>query len=242
MRYFLAEVSTNRKTGPIPVATTSRDSCPPSCPLIGAGGCYAEFGPLRIHWNDISNHKKGLTFSEFLQKIRQLPRRQLWRYGQAGDLPGIGEVINRDELLELARANRGRPVIAFTHKSMTDENLSAVREAGEMGFHINLSADDVKEADDLASTGLPVATVLPVEYGRKNSRGSWVETLAEYRNRIKNLGLTTPEGRKIAICPATYLNTRCSDCRVCSHSRKGVIIGFPAHGIKRNKIGKMDTS
>ena len=41
--YHLTKVSSNRKTGPIPVSTTTSDSCPPTCSLKGAG-CYAEQG------------------------------------------------------------------------------------------------------------------------------------------------------------------------------------------------------
>lgn len=241
MFYYLTKVSRNSKTGPIPVSTSSRRTCPPSCPLL-RNGCYAEGGPIRIHWDQISSGERGMPFEEFLQEIRKLPRNQLWRYGQAGDLPGEGDAIDREALAELARANRSRPVIAFTHKPPTSYNMGALREARTLGFQVNLSADDLKEADDLADTGFPVVVVLPPEMGRKTVRGKWAETLSEYRSRLKGHRLETPKGRKIAVCPAQYTDTQCSDCRVCSHSRKGVIIGFPAHGNKRNKIGKMDTS
>lgn len=242
MHYFLTEVSTNRKTGPIPVATISKHSCPPSCPLIGDGGCYAEGGPLRIHWNGVTDGSRGYSFDEFLKRVRRIPRGQIWRYGQAGDLPGEGEIIDKAQLLELAKANAGRPVIAFTHKRPTNENLEAIKAAAALGFQINLSADDLSEADLLAETGLPVVTVLPAIFGRKTVRGQWAETLSDYRSRVRKLTLKTPKNLRVAVCPATYSDTRCSDCRVCSHTRKGVVIGFPAHGNRKSKIGTMDTS
>lgn len=242
MFYYLTEVSRNKKTGPIPVSTSSKLTCPSSCPLIGEGGCYAEAGPIRLHWQQVTNGERGTDFKEFLLKIRRLPRKQLWRFAQAGDLPGEGDVIDRDQLIELAKANRSRPVIAFTHKPATAYNVDALREARSLGFQVNLSADDLSEADELAKTGLPVVVVLPADTGRKTVRGKWAETLTEYRTRLKKYLLITPANHKVAICPATYTDTTCNDCGVCAHNRNSVIIGFPAHGTRKKKIGRMDTS
>lgn len=47
--YHFTRVSGNAKCGPIPVTTTSADSCPPTCSFKG-NGCYAESGPLAMHW------------------------------------------------------------------------------------------------------------------------------------------------------------------------------------------------
>jgi len=237
--FHLTEVSRNSKTGPIPVATISRSTCPTSCPLMGNGGCYAEFGPLRLHWNNVDKGKSGTSFDEFLKKIKKLPRHQLWRYGQAGDLPGEGDNIDEARLTELAQANAGRPVIAFTHKPPTPENLEAISKAADLGFHINLSADDMSEADQLANHNLSVVVVLANTYERSSKGGEWTESLSDYRRRLKHLTRTTPQGRKIAVCPATYTDTRCSECGVCSTARSGkVIIGFPAHGVKKHMISR----
>ena len=84
-----SQPSRNRKTGPIPVVTASKDTCPATCPLRGAG-CYAEHGPLALQWE-----KCRLTLDELCQRIRRLPKRQLWRYGQAGDLPASMEEIEK---------------------------------------------------------------------------------------------------------------------------------------------------
>jgi hypothetical protein len=187
---------------------------------LRGNGCYAEFGPLALHW------RNGLTLSwtEFLEAVADLPRRRPWRYGQAGDLPR-----GRDDKLALAKANDRRNVIAFTH----DRDLDTLREMTDMGFHINLSADHLSEADSLADTGMSVATVLPSVYHKNKT-----ESLTEYRNRLGGkLKQLTPAGRTIAICPATYSKTTCLDCQLCTRPRKnGVIIGFPAHGTGRRKI------
>jgi hypothetical protein len=230
MFYGFTPVSRNAKTGPIPVSTSHRSTCPPGCPLKGAG-CYAEHGPLRLVWDKVS-----LSLEQLCGLIRRLPRRQLWRYGQAGDLPGDGDEICETSMDALVRANGGRPVLAYTHKPPTLNNLRILREAADRGFVVNLSADDPAEADALSETGLPVVVVLPLSYGRGK------ETRSEYRVRLKDLSRSTPAGRKIAICPATYHETTCARCGICADpDRKGVIVGFPAHGSRATVVARRIT-
>lgn len=221
MKFHLTRVSRNRKTGPIPVATSSRNTCPDSCPLQRRG-CYADNGPLRIHWDKVT--ETGVTFDEFLRQIARLPRNQLWRYGQAGDLPE-----RREDVLRLAKANGRRPVIAYTHH----RDVDAYREAERLGFHINLSADDLGESDKLKEAGLSVVAVLPAAYGRQAN-----EPMRDYRDRMGGkLSLVTPAGNPVAICPATYADTDCDRCRACAKPRPGgTIIGFPAHGSRKKLI------
>lgn len=159
MRFRLTRVSTNRKTGPIPVATSSSDTCPITCPLL-TGGCYAKGGPLQLVWQGVD--KAGVDFAAFLNLIRALPRRQMWRYGQAGDLPP-----KLEDIKALAEANRGRPVIAYTHRRDVDA-IKTLKEVAKVGFHVNLSADSLVEADDLATTGLPVVVTLSSTFERKS--------------------------------------------------------------------------
>ena len=82
MRYHLTEVSSNKKTGPIPVSTTSSDTCPPACPF-NDGGCYAKSGPLALHWKKVSEDQRGDDFDTFIDKIKKLPKNQLFRHNQA---------------------------------------------------------------------------------------------------------------------------------------------------------------
>jgi hypothetical protein len=214
MHYHITKSSTNRKLGPIPVVTSSALTCPTSCPLQNKG-CYADGGPLAIHWKKITRGERGVSFEEILKEIRSLPPGQLWRWGQAGDLPGRGDELDRDQLIALAKANQGRPVICFTHK----RDFPALREAFQLGFTVTLSANSVDEVDELADEGLPVATILPSATGKD----------VRY----------TQAGRKVATCPATYLDTTCNRCRVCSRrDRKGVVIGFPAHGVRSGVIDR----
>ena len=114
----------------------------------------------------------------------------------------------------------------------TETNLGHLRAAADKGLHINLSADNLAEADELASTGFSVVTILSSEYGRRT-----LETLQAYRDRRKALPKHTPGGLRIAICPATYLDVTCVECQVCSKSRaNGTVMGFPAHANKSASV------
>ena len=67
IKYHLTRVSSNSKTGPIPVSTTSRNSCPEACELKGSG-CYAESGPLRLHWDAVGANR-GYDLDKFCDEI-----------------------------------------------------------------------------------------------------------------------------------------------------------------------------
>lgn len=73
LRARLVKVSGNRKTGPIPVSTTSRESCPNSCPLYT--GCYASGGPLRIHWDKVTSGEGSDSWENFCADVAKLPAR-----------------------------------------------------------------------------------------------------------------------------------------------------------------------
>ena len=207
-------ISRNEKTGPIPVTTSSEETCPPACPLKGAG-CYAEGGKLAMFWRKVNAKKAGLAWAEALQQIAKLPRGTLWRHNQAGDLPGVGNEIDPIAMGELVKANRGRRGFTYTHKPASLANLTMVRIALREGFTVNLSADNLATADELASTGLPVVVVLPSD---------------------QVTALKTPGGRHVAICPATISDeVTCATCGLCAEPDRNSIIGFPAHGNRKAK-------
>ena len=189
-------------------------------------GCYAETGPIRLLWNKVSAGINALTFDQLLRKISLMRRGTLWRYGQAGDLPN-----DREQILALAQASRGRPALVYTHK----RDVEVYREARDkFEFNINLSASSLEEADVLSKTGLPVVAIIPSSYQRKPT-----ESLRDFRRRVGSR-LSTPGGVRVAICPATYLDTNCSLCRVCSRPRSAdTIIGFPAHGTRKGMVDRI---
>lgn len=232
--------SSNRKVGPIPVSTSSATTCPDACPLKGAG-CYAEGGPLAIYWRKVTEQKAGQAFAGFLEKIAALPAGQLWRHNQSGDLqpcPRDGETIDAVALAALTLANKGKRGFTYTHFNVTENraNRDAVASANRNGFVINLSGNSPAHADRLAETKAgPVVTVLPAEYGRATHKGDWAETLTEYRARVATLPKHTPQGRRIAVCPATYTETDCASCQACALADRISVIGFPAHGFRTRK-------
>jgi hypothetical protein len=133
----------------------------------------------------------GGSWSEFCAKIAALRPGRLWRYAQAGDLPGYGAEIDGALLNELVAANTGKNAIVFTHKPLLGdgpvavENRRLIAAVVKAGFTVNLSADNAAHADRLAELGIaPVVTVLARAYARravrhrfKRQRDEWAETI-----------------------------------------------------------------
>src|SRR6202048_1025584 len=94
----------NAKTGPIPASIVERASCWSGCALY-ENGCYAEAGALAMHWDRVSRGVAGASWSEFCAKVAALRLGRLWRYAQAGDLPGYGPQIDGTLLEEVVAAN-----------------------------------------------------------------------------------------------------------------------------------------
>jgi hypothetical protein len=224
MHTHFTERSSNAKTGPIPVSTTTGKSCPKACPFNNdnAGGCYAAYGPLAIHWNKVTREERGTDFNTFLKSVEKLPANQLWRHNQAGDLPGVSNRIDGGKLLKLVKANEGKRGFTYTHKPMTPINQMLVRTANDDGFTINLSANNLAQADELADLKVgPVVVVLP----------DTIQGKAD---------VSTPAGRKVVVCPATYKDdVSCMTCGLCQHANRTTIVGFPAHGTGKKKASQV---
>jgi len=214
--YHLVRVSRNRKTGPMPVTTTSANSCPPGCSFKG-NGCYAEGGPLAVHWRSVSEGRRGHSFDELLQEIATLRRHALWRHNQAGDLtPEAPGVIDSRKLTRLAMANRGRRGFTYTHYPPTPGNQAAILNANRLGFTVNLSAETLAQADAYAGLGIaPVVVVLPQGVTRS---------------------IRTPAGRQVIVCPASTGNSDCLNCGICQQRDRASIVGFPAHGTGAKRV------
>jgi hypothetical protein len=213
MQVHLTLKSANVKTGPIPVSTTERDSCPADCAMRSE--CYAASGPLAIHWAAVSAGTRGTSWSQFCESIAALPDGQLWRHNQAGDLPQIDGTIDAVKLGQLVAANQGKRGFTYSHHRDA-ASLAWIRHANAWGFTVNLSANDLQDADALADTGAgPVVVVLP---------STQTENTA------------TPAGRKVVVCPATQRDdVSCATCQLCQRQRS-TIVGFPAHGTKKRVI------
>ena len=225
MKYHFSRISRNRKTGPIPATTTERRSCPPSCAFYNGQGCYADIGHLALHWRKVGDGSRSITLDQLAGHIQSLPRRQLWRHNQAGDLPGIGPAIDWPALRIIVKANKWKNGFTYTHKPATPENLAAMHAATLAGFTINLSADNAAHADQLSEHGLPVVVVIPGNAEKVTY---------------------TPRGRKIVLCPAESSNKiNCANCGLCSDAHRSYLIGFKPKGSRKklvNTIATGDTS
>ena len=218
--YHFTRTSSNAKTGPIPVTTTSADTCPASCPLKG-NGCYAEYGPLALHWRQVSDGRRGGSRDELCAQVRKLPKRQLWRWAQAGDLPGDTVLLDAAGVEQIMLAQRGKRGFGFTHYDCAlPHNAGVVRAANLEGFTINLSADSLADADAQADLNVgPVACVLPTGTTKP---------------------MRTPAGRLVTVCPATVRDdVTCASCGICAVPTRKAIIGFPAHGSGAKKAHRV---
>lgn len=229
MRYMLTMESRNQKTGPIPVSTSSKDTCPDVCPLKESG-CYAKSGALNIHWHRLSNPDHGLSWNEFCDKVSTIPQGSIWRHNQAGDLPPdtqfngvMSYLIDYYNMQRLIIANNGKMGFTYTHHSMkTSANRDVVKLANNNGFTINLSANNLEHADWLMSLGIgPVVAIQDAKEGERHDTH-------------------TPAGHRVVTCPATYMEAvTCQTCKLCARADRKVIVGFPAHGNAKNKVSQI---
>ena len=213
MQVHLTLKSANVKTGPIPVSTTERDSCPSDCSMRGE--CYAASGPLALHWAAVSMKTRGTSWEEFCSTIARLPDNQIWRHNQAGDLPQQNGTIDAVKLGQLVAANAGKRGFTYSHHRDA-ASINWIRHANAWGFTVNLSANDLNDADYLAEQNAgPVVVVLP---------------------STQNENTKTPAGRAVVVCPATQRDdVSCATCQLCQRQRTA-IVGFPAHGSRHRVI------
>ena len=209
MNIALTAKSSNAKIGPMPSTTSSKLTCPPSCPLIG-NGCYASAGFFtRVHWDKVSSGERGTDIDGFTAKIAKLKPDTIWRHNVAGDLIGSDDVIDREALQAITLANTGKRGFTYTHYPLSKPgNLESLIEANNGGFTVNASCNSPQEALDLhKTTSLPLVSIVPSDYWAKgNKRGPIVR------------------------CPAEYKDTNCKECKLCQRGDRSVIVGFTVHG------------
>ena len=215
--YHITPKSKNAKVGKMAVTTSTATTCPSACPFRD-NGCYAESGPLKLHWLKVTKGERGDDWSTFLDKIKELPAGSKWRHNQAGDLPGDTQDLDSTKCVDLAKANEGKRGFTYTHYDVLDnfQNAITVNMMNHLGFTVNVSANNLEHADQLCDLDIaPVATVLPIE---------------------QTTNTVTPKGRKVVVCPATYKDdVSCASCMLCEKWDRNVVVGFPAHGTSKKK-------
>jgi len=176
MNVHLTDISSNKKTGRIPVSTSTADWCPDSCPLKEAG-CYARHSHLGMHWKKVTAGERGTDWSGFTSKIRKLPKHGIWRHNQAGDLPVDCDRIDSVKMRQLIAANRDKGGFTYTHHNPAD-NAEIIAESNAGGFTVNLSANNPAQADEYAAMNIaPVVTLVPQDTARYPPRPQDVKLL-----------------------------------------------------------------
>ena len=217
----ITKKSGNSKVGPIPVTTSSADTCPKSCAMYDQ--CYAKTGPQSWHWNKVTAGKRGGNWSELTDFVRSLKPHQVWRHNVSGDLPYITapdgqELINLALLKQLIDANKasGAKGYTYSHHKLNTHNLEALKYSNANGFTINASCESLEQADRARALGLPAVCVVPSD-----------EVTPSH----------TPDGHKVTVCPAQlHEKVSCSNCKLCSYSNRSQVVAFLAHGAREKKV------
>lgn len=209
-QYHLTRVSNNKKTGAIPVSTTSADSCPDVCGLKEV--CYASTGPLALHWRAVTEGDRGYELDQFASELRTLPTGQVWRHNQAGDLEHRKGRIVLASIVTIVQANNARKLRGFTytHHELTEHNVYCITFANAHGFVINVSTDNINDAVRVYNKyKLPTVTLLPMDAPN----------------------VQEVQGVKVVACPAEKTpRVTCANCTMCMSRDRKYVIGFRAHG------------
>ena len=218
-RYHFTPKSSNAKTGPIAVTTTSNDSCPSTCPFNNGGGCYAASGPLALHWRAVSTGKRGGDLSYLTAAVAhaKLPEGSLVRLNQAGDLPHNNGIINFEVLRQIEAIFTGLRPFTYTHHKQNRQNLLSVQWANLAGLTVNLSCDSEAQASLRHREGFPSVCVVRSD----DARRSWVDA----------------DGVRFQTCPAQLKEgVTCQTCRLCTRADRSCVVAFRAHGTGKRKV------
>ena len=222
--------SQNKKTGSIAVSTTSRHTCPESCPFRSGEGCYADGYHTSLQWNRVTRGDSGESPDAFITRIRNLPRNEMFRHNVAGDLwPDLvyPRQIDQDAVSRLSdAASHLYASWTYTHHTLDGIdgaiNKSFILENNLRNrFIINLSTESIATAARLHKQGFAVTVVQPegLPTAFRHDDVSFVQ------------------------CPATLPNSNitCKTCGgrrnkpLCARGDRNVVVVFPAHGQRKVK-------
>lgn len=205
VRTLVVAASSNSKTGACAVTYRTAESCPSSCPLMGAG-CYARgriFGiPQRLGDED------GESYAA-VRALAGMPADPPVRANVCGDMLRADGTPDRPYLAALSDvAASGRPVFSYTHawRSLTPQDAP--------GVCLNASCDS---AEDIAAA---VAA-------------GWPTVVTDTGDADSIIG-TTVAGRRVVQCPAQVRDgVTCASCRLCARPNRAATVAFVVHGSGR---------
>lgn len=224
--WHITRVTGNKKTGPMPVTTHGKQTCPPSC-ILKDRGCYGDNHPMMHHWNKVTKGERGVSFTEYIKQIRALPFGTLMRGQQVGDLPGNGiDTLDQDKCVTLAKAMAYKRKVAWTYTAyLLRKNLDTLRAMLATGYAVNKSCYTLDEVDEAMDADVPATMV--------------------WKSTFKGRNQTTPKGRKVVGCPAQLQkDVTCSTCGgskgpLCARINRDFAIGFYAHGPKAKVVDQV---
>lgn len=237
MYWQLRHGTSNRKLGASCwVVTFSRDTCPDSCPLRGAG-CYAEAGPLRLHWDRVSRgaakaDKWTRWAGEGLMTLCRALEIAPFRYGDTLRLGDAGDPIGSElhqRFVKTLRDLKGRGVriILYSHADFKAPILARAASA--------LAAEGIALNESRHGTeGLPSPLERPSV--TTVARDVWA-TGSEIRR-------LSDDERPVSIrrCPAEYADTACTRCGWCADATRRFVVGFTAHGTQKRKVEALSSA
>lgn len=215
----LVKTASNSKTGPIAVSYSSRESCPPTCPLKEKG-CYGDGGRTRLHWDNVTAEEWGKPLEAFIEDVAKLEPFHWFRGSIVGDQWHVNGEIIESLFKKFVRALKHlAKKWTYTHHLLTPHNQKLLRWSNSKGFTINLSTESKTQAANLFKEGWPVCCVteenLPTSY--------------------------THDGVRFVECPHSVDNgaTQCATCGngnpLCSRADRKFVITFPAHGNRKRQ-------
>lgn len=208
------EISDNSKIGKISMTAASQDSCPPTCPLRGAG-CYAEVGranlvTARLNASDI---KSPIEIAKLeAEAIRKLSGRRMLRLHVVGDCYiDEGAKILAEAAAEHT-AKSGKPVFTYTHGHTTKReswgDISVLR-----------SCETIAQVQRAHDAGFAAAMVVD-----RHETGKAIKQ----------------DGFNLVPCPQQIgTKNNCADCKLCTkdallHKQK-IVITFAIHGAREKR-------
>ena len=113
--------------------------------------------------------------------------------------------------------SKGKRGFTYTHKPLNSENAAIIKQANQNGFTVNVSANNLTQADEYKALNVaPVVAIIS-----------------------DNLPKTfkTAGNNRVVTCPAqTNDKTSCETCGLCQRSERDYVIGFIAHGTSKKRL------
>lgn len=206
VRTLVVAGSRNGKTGACAVTYRTAESCPPECPLRGAG-CYARgriFGiPARLGLEE-----DGSSYAA-VRALVGTPADPPVRANVCGDVLTAEGEPDRPYLAALAEvASSGRPVFTYTHawRRLSPQDAP--------GVTVNASCDSAEDISAAVAAGWP--------------------TVVTDTGDADTLIGSTVAGRRVVQCPAQDREgLTCAQCRLCARPERRSTVAFVVHGSGR---------